>query len=92
MFKCDIKIKIIFSGRIAATVTLHAANGDGSIGGVILNRGSTTPISVAIVCAAAGGACTFTMDVRNGAVPLQNPGRIYVKSSLGGVSGPFVVA
>lgn len=83
------RFRIRGTGTVAATATLHSTNPDGTIGGVIFNRGTTTPISAPIICA--GGICTFTMDVRNGAVPLTNPGSIYVKSSLGGVSGPFVI-
>jgi hypothetical protein len=83
------QFRITGTGNVAATATLYSTSADGTIGTVIFNRGTTTPISAPIVCA--GGTCTFTMDVRNGAVPLTNPGRIYVKSSRGGVSGPFVV-
>lgn len=86
------QFRITGTGNVAATATLYATNADGTIGAVIFNRGTTTPISAPIVCGVAGGACTFSMDVRNGAVPVTNPGRIYVKSSRGGVSGPFVVA
>lgn len=82
------QFRITGTGNVVATVTLHSVNADGTIGGIIFNRGTTIPISAAIVCTA---TCTFTMDVRNGAVPLTRPARIYVKSSRGGIAGPFTV-
>lgn len=82
--------RVTGTGNVAATATLYSTNVDGTIGSIIFNRGTTTPISAPIVCA--GNVCTFTMDVRNAAVPITNPGRVFVKSSRGGVSGPFVVA
>lgn len=83
------QFRITGTGSVAATATLFSTNVDGTIGSVITIRGTVTPITAPIVCA--GGVCTFTMDVRNAAVPSTNPRRIYVKSSRGGVSGPFVV-
>jgi len=83
------QFRITGTGSVAATATLYSTNADGTIGTIIFRRGTTTPISAPITCA--GGVCQFTMDVRNNAVPLVNPGRIYVKSNRGGVSGPFVI-
>jgi hypothetical protein len=67
---------------------LYSANADGSIGNIIFNRGTVIPISAPIICTA---TCTFTIDVRNRAVPLTRPSRIYIQSSKGGVFGPFTV-
>ena len=71
------------------TATVHAVNANGSIGAAINRRGTTTPISAQITCIV--NVCSFLMDIRNGAVPVVKPGNVYVKSSGGGVSGPFVV-
>lgn len=82
------QFRITGTGNVVATVTLYSVNADGSIGTVIFNRGTTIPISAPVVC---GATCTFTIDVRNRAVPIVKPARIYVKSSRGGVAGPFIV-
>lgn len=84
------QFRINGTGNMAATVTLYSTNPNGTIGTIIFNRGTTTPITAPIICA--GGICTFTINVRNTSVPLVNPGRIFIKSSRGGVSGPFIVA
>lgn len=84
------QFRITGTGNTAATATLYSANTDGTIGSIIFIRNTIRPISAPIICV--GATCTFTMDVRNNAVPLVKPARIYVKSSQGGVSGPFVVA
>jgi hypothetical protein len=54
----------------------------------IANMGSFT--LTAAVAPATGS--TYDARVRNGAAPTANPGRIFVKSSNGGIAGPFVVA
>ena len=82
------RFRITGTGNVAATVTLYSANEDKSIGSVIFNRGTTVPISAQVICTA---TCTFTIDVRNGNVPLVRPSNIYIRSSRGGVSGPFTV-
>jgi len=83
------QFRITGTGSVAATVTLHSSKADGTIGAVIFTRGTTTPISAPVTCIT--GSCTFTIDIRNAAVPLTNPGRVFVKSSRGGVDGPFAV-
>ena len=50
--------------------------------------GTTTPISGPVTCIA--GSCTFTIDIRNAAVPFTNPGRVFVKSSRGGVDSGVI--
>ena len=82
------RFRITGTGNVAATVTLYSANEDKSIGSVIFNRGTTVPISAQVICTE---TCTFTIDVRNGNVPLVRPSNIYIRSSRGGVSGPFIV-
>lgn len=82
------RFRITGAGNVAATVTLYSANEDKSIGDVIFNRGTTVPISAQVICTA---TCTFTIDVRNGDVPLVRPSNIYIRSSRGGVNGPFIV-
>lgn len=83
------QFRITGTGSVAATVTLYSTKADGTIGTVVFTRGTTTPISAPVTCIA--GSCTFTIDIRNVAVPLTNPGRVFVKSSRGGVDGPFAV-
>lgn len=82
------QFRITGTGSVAATVTLYSANSDGTIGSVIFNRGTTTPISGPVTCIA--GSCTFTIDIRNAAVPFTNPGRVFVKSSRGGVDSGVI--
>ena len=82
------RFRITGTGNVAATVTLYSANEDKSIRSVIFNRGTTVPISAQVICTE---TCTFTIDVRNGNVPLVRPSNIYIRSSRGGVSGPFTV-
>lgn len=85
------QFRITGTGSVAsAIITLYSTKADGTIGTVIFNRGTTTPISAPITCIT--GSCTFTMDIRDAAVPLTNPGRVFIKSSRGGVDGPIVVA
>lgn len=83
------QFRITGTGSVAATVTLYSTKADGTIGTVVFTRGTTTPISAPVTCIT--GSCTFTIDIRNAAVPLTNPGRVFVKSSRGGVDGPFAV-
>jgi hypothetical protein len=87
-YRANKRFRITGTGSEVATVTLYSSNADGTIGSIIFRRGTTTPISAPVICTL---TCTFTMDVRNAAVPSTNPGRIYVKSSLGGIDGPFTV-
>jgi hypothetical protein len=77
------------TGNVVATITLYSSTAAGTIGSIMTLRGSTIPITAPITCV--GAVCQFDINLRNG-IPLTNPGRIFVKSSSGGVSGPFVVA
>jgi len=84
------QFRITGTGSVAsAIITLYSTKADGTIGAVIFTRGTTTPISAPVTCIT--GSCTFTIDIRNAAVPLTDPGRVFVKSSRGGVDGPFAV-
>ena len=47
--------------------------------------------SAAVVAAAPPGIGDFSIRLRTN-VPTGNPGRIFVKSSGGGVAGPFTVS
>ncbi len=84
------QFRISGTGSVSnAIITLYSTKADGTIGTVIFTRGTTTPISAPVTCVT--GICTFTMDIRNAAVPSTNPGRVFIKSSRGGVDGPFTV-
>jgi Fibronectin type III domain/Chitobiase/beta-hexosaminidase C-terminal domain len=65
----------------AGTVTIYNAATDLPIGGAT----QVTP------AAAPATGMAFDVRLRNGAVPASRPAKIYVKSSLGGVSAPFTV-
>jgi hypothetical protein len=65
----------------ASTVTIYNAATDQPIGGAT---------AVAPAAAPATGT-TFDVRLRGNAVPAAKPTKIYVKSSLGGVSAPFTV-
>jgi len=84
------QFRISGTGSVSnAIITLYSTKADGTIGTVIFTRGTTRPISAPVTCVT--GSCTFTMDIRNAAVPSTNPGRVFIKSSRGGVDGPFTV-
>jgi fibronectin type III domain protein len=61
------------------TVQIYRANADGTISTQTIG----TPTAIA--------ANAFDIRLRNGAAPATNPGRIFIKSSGGGVVGPFTV-
>lgn len=81
--------RVTGTGNVVATVTLYSSTAAGTIGSIMTLQGTTIPITAPITCA--GAVCQFDINLRNG-IPLTNPGRVFVKSSRGGVSGPFVVA
>ncbi len=61
------------------TVQIYRANADGTISTQTIG----TPTAVT--------ANAFDIRLRTGAAPATNPGRIFIKSSGGGVVGPFTV-
>jgi hypothetical protein len=61
------------------TVQIYRANPDGTISTQTIG----TPTAIT--------ANAFDIRLRNGAAPATNPGRIFLKSSGGGVTGPFTV-
>ena len=63
----------------------YRANADGSIGAAIAGA------SARVVAAAPPGIGAFTIRLRDDKTPATNPGRVFVKSSGGGVAGPFTV-
>jgi hypothetical protein len=65
----------------ASTVTLYNAATDAPIGGAT----AVTP------AAAPATGTSFDIRLRGGVVPATRPAKVYVKSSLGGVSAPFTV-
>lgn len=71
---------------VGTTVTVYRATSTGTIGTAI------TGANGAVVAAAPPGIGDYDIRLRNGSVPATNPGRIFVKSSNGGVAGPFTVS
>ncbi|MFD1946929.1 fibronectin type III domain-containing protein [Nocardioides aestuarii] len=71
---------------LGAVIQLHRVNADGSIGPAI------TGATAQVVAAAPPGIGDWDIRLRNGAAPATNPGRIYARSSAGGVAGPFNVS
>ena len=71
--------------QVGATVQVHRVNTDGTIGAPIAGA------SAAVGAAAPPGIGDFSIRLRTN-VPAGNPGRIFVKSSGGGVAGPFTVS
>ncbi len=69
----------------SGTVTVFRTKDDGTIGAQI----GTLQATLTTAVAPATGT-TYSWRVRTG-VPTTNPGRVFVKSSTGGVAGPFVV-
>jgi hypothetical protein len=77
--------KVVGTGNVVGnTVQVYAATATGLLGAPI--PGATA----AVVTAVPPGIGDFTIRLRNGQ-PTTNPGRIFVKSSGGGVAGPFTV-
>ena len=58
---------------------IYRANADGTISTQTIG----TPTAIT--------ANAFDIRLRTGAAPATNPGRIFIKSSGGGVAGPFTV-
>jgi hypothetical protein len=69
------------------SVTVHPAKTDGTID---TSRSLGTAPVTAAAAPATGGE--YSLRARNAAAGARNPGKVYVKSSKGGVAGPFTVA
>jgi hypothetical protein len=79
--------RVVGTGTVPnAVVTVHRVNADGSLGAAIAN--ATANVAAPVAPSTVGA---FDVRVRTGA-PTANPGRVFVKSSNGGVAGPFAVA
>ena len=77
--------RIVGTGSVVgATVQAHRVNADGTIGAPI------TGAVAQVVPAAPPGIGDYDIRLRTN-VPATNPGRVFVKSSGGGVAGPFTV-
>jgi hypothetical protein len=72
--------------QVGATVSVHYVKADGTIGAAISNA------TASVVAGDAAGTGDYSIRLRRGQVPQTNPGRIFVKSSGGGVAGPFTVS
>lgn len=71
--------------EVGATVTVYFAGTNGP--------GAPVPNAIGTVVAAAPpGIGDYSIRLRNNNAPGTNPGRIYVKSSSGGIAGPFTVS
>jgi hypothetical protein len=78
--------RVIGTGSVVGSqVQAYRANADGSIGAAIAGA------SARVVAAAPPGIGAYTIRLRDEKVPATNPGRVFVKSSGGGVAGPFTV-
>ncbi|MGF9663808.1 fibronectin type III domain-containing protein [Arthrobacter crystallopoietes] len=85
-FKAGDEFRITGTGsQVGTTVTVYTSKADGTIGTAIPGA------NAAVVAAAPPGIGDYSIRLRNGSVPATNPGRIFVKSSGGGVAGPFTV-
>jgi hypothetical protein len=71
--------------QVGATVTVLRATATGP-GDPIAGA------SAGVTAVAPPGIGAYSIRLRNGSAPAQNPGQIYVKSSAGGVAGPFTVS
>ncbi len=72
-----------------ALITVHYTNADNTIGGPIFMRGTTTPIT-GFITGCLNNVCNFDI-VAKLTGPVTKPSRIFVKSSFGGIFGPFNV-
>lgn len=81
------EFRVVGTGsRVGATVTVHRVTNTGTVGAAITGATGT------VVAAAPPAVGDYSIRLRNGSAPVQNPGRIFVKSSSGGVAGPFTVS
>lgn len=71
--------------NLGATVQVYRVNADGTPGAAI------TGMTAQVVAAAPPGIGDYSIRARTN-VPTTNPGRIIVKSTGGGVAGPFTVS
>jgi Fibronectin type III domain/Chitobiase/beta-hexosaminidase C-terminal domain len=78
--------RVLGTGSVVGSqMQAYRANADGSIGAAIAGA------SARVVAAAPPGIGAFTIRLRDDKTPATNPGRVFVKSSGGGVAGPFTV-
>lgn len=72
-----------------AVITIHNATPDNMIGSPVYFRGTNVPITGTLT-GCINNVCTFDIRAkRNG--PSINPNRVFIKSTFGGVFGPFVL-
>lgn len=80
------EFRVTGSGSVVgSTVTVHSVTATGAIGAPIPGATGT------VVAAVAPAIGDYDVRLRDGAAPATNPGRVYVKSSGGGVAGPSTV-
>ena len=72
-----------------AVITIHSVNPDNMIGSPVYFRGTNNPISGTLT-GCVNNVCTFDIRARRTG-PSINPNRIFIKSTFGGVFGPFVI-
>lgn len=72
-----------------AVITLHHSNPDNTIGSPMYFRGTSNPITGTLT-GCVNNVCIFDIRARNTG-PSVNPNRIFIKSTFGGVFGPFVI-
>lgn len=72
-----------------AVITVHYAKPDNTIGSPILLRGTNTPIT-GILTGCVANICNYDIRVKKTG-PSTKPARVYVKSSFGGMFGPYNV-
>lgn len=72
-----------------ALITVHYAKPDNTIGSPILLAGTTTPI-IGTLTGCVANICNYDIRVKKSG-PSTKPARIFVKSSFGGMFGPYNV-
>lgn len=72
-----------------AVITIHYSNPDNTIGSPMYFRDSNNPITGTLT-GCVNNVCTFDIRTRNTG-PSVNPNRIFIKSTFGGVFGPFIL-
>jgi hypothetical protein len=72
-----------------AIITIHNASPDNMIGSPVYFRGTNVPITGTLT-GCVNNVCTFDIRARRNG-PSINPNRVFIKSTFGGVFGPFVL-
>jgi hypothetical protein len=82
----------VSAGGEATTVSVFRVTGPPPSPGLLPVLTEIPNTRAGLTAGVAPANSTYDIRARNGQAPATNPGTIYVKSSLGGITGPFTVS